>query len=282
MLMLWHAFVTSVKYLLGNPLYMWLFVAAFGGLCVWVAFRKCGKYNFVETYVFFIFVLSQVLICKNLWQIGTAVSGGLRHLAMSMMGGGMLSSAVGAVINILTMLAGMLSGIYILAVLLLLLLDFKQFYGLKWKSVITHLLSSFVMGISLIFWFLVLGVCIVGLDESAYSGLSVLALLLIPAAFIVADRMFIKNEKLIPRSVFRVSSLSMLTVLYVSMFCKDFEIKNFNLVGAYIMMTLFIMVTTCLSLLPVWLYRRFHNVWIAFIPTALLPIALYLMNLIVS
>ena len=270
LLMLANALISAIKYMLGNQLYMWLFVGAFGGLCVWIAFRKCGKYNFVETFVFFIFVLSQVLICKNLWQIGTAVSEGLGRLSMSMMGGGMLSAAIGAVINVLTMFAGMLSGFYSLAVFYLLLLDFKQFYGLRWKSVVSHLLLTYVMGLMLIVWFVVLGICIYMLKDSAYAGLSIMSLLLIPAAFVVADRIYIKNEKLIPRSVFWASSLSMLSVLFAPALCPDFESEHFNLAGAYILSLLFITVTTCLSLLPVWLYRRYHNLWIAFIPTVLL------------
>ena len=269
-LMLLDALFTSARYLWDNPLYMWLFIGAFGGLCIWIAFRKCGKYNFVETFVFFIFVLSQLLICKNLWQIGTAVSGGFERLAMAMMGGGTLSSIIAVVINFLTMVAGMLSGIYSFAVIYLLLLDFKQFYGLKWKSVVFHLLLTFVMGIFLIGWFFVLGFFVVNLDESAYAGLSIMSLLLIPAAFVVADRIYVKNEKLIPRSVFWASSLSMLSVLFAPALCPDFESEHFNLAGAYILSLLFITVTTCLSLLPVWLYRRYHNLWIAFIPTVLL------------
>ena len=278
LLTLLHTFVAAVKYLLGNPLYMWLFIGAFGGLCIWIAFRKYGKYNFVETFVFFIFVLSQVLICKNLWQIGTAVSEGLGRLSMSMMGGGMLSAAIGAVINVLTMFAGMLSGIYFLAVFYLLLLDFKQFYGLKWKSVVSHLLLTHVMGIMLIVWFLVLGSCVVDLDESAYAGISILSLILVPAAFVVADRIYIKNEKLIPRSVFWVSSLSMLSVIFVSTICNKFKSMHFNLAWAYILESLIIAATTCLSLLPVWLYRRYHNKWIAFIPAVPLLILIYVIS----
>ena len=278
LLTLLHTFVAAVKYLLGNPLYMWLFIGAFGGLCIWIAFRKYGKYNFVETFVFFIFVLSQVLICKNLWQIGTAVSEGLGRLSMSMMGGGMLSAAIGAVINVLTMFAGMLSGIYFLAVFYLLLLDFKQFYGLKWKSVVSHLLLTHVMGIMLIVWFLVLGSCVVDLDESAYAGISILSLILVPAAFVVADRIYIKNEKLIPRSVFWVSSLSMLSVIFVSTICNKFKSMHFNLAWAYILESLIIAATTCLSLLPVWLYRRYHNKWIAFIPAVPLLILIYVIR----
>ncbi len=277
-LMLANALISAIRYMMGNQLYMWLFVGAFGGLCVWIAFRKCGKYNFVETFVFFIFVLSQVLICKNLWQIGTAVGEGLGWLSMSMMGGGMLSAAIGAVINVLTMFAGMLSGIYFLAVFYLLLLDFKQFYGLRWKSVVFHLLLTFVMGIMLIGWFVVLGSCVVNLDESAYAGISILSLILVPAAFVVADRIYIKNEKLIPRSVFWVSSLSMLSVIYVSTICNKFESMHFNLAWAYILESLIIVATTCLSLLPVWLYRRFHNKWIAFIPAVPLLILIYVIS----
>jgi hypothetical protein len=277
-LMLANALISAIRYMMGNQLYMWLFVGAFGGLCIWIAFRKCGKYNFVETFVFFIFVLSQVLICKNLWQIGTAVSEGLGRLSMSMMGGGMLSAAIGAVINVLTMFAGMLSGIYFLAVFYLLLLDFKQFYGLRWKSVVSHLLLTYVMGIMLIVWFVLLGVSVYQFNDSAYAGLSILSLILVPAAFVVADRIYIKNEKLIPRSVFWVSSLSMLSVIYVSTICNKFESMHFNLAWAYILESLIIVATTCLSLLPVWLYRRFHNKWIAFIPAVPLLILIYVIS----
>ncbi len=278
LLTLLHTFVAAVKYLLGNPLYMWLFIGAFGGLCIWIAFRKYGKYNFVETFVFFIFVLSQLLICKNLWQIGKVVSDGLGQLAVSMMGGGMLSTVVGAVINILTMVVGMLARIYTLAVFYLLFLDFKQFYGLKWKSVVSHLMLALVMGLMLIVWFVVLGICIYMLKDSAYAGLSILSLILIPAAFVVADRIYIKNEKLIPRSVFWVSSLSMLSVIFVSTICNVFEKTHFNLAWAYILESLIVAATTCLSLLPVWLYKRFHNKWIAFIPAVPLLILIYVFS----
>ncbi len=278
LLMLANALISAIKYMLGNPLYMWLFIGAFGGLCIWIAFRKYGKYNFVETFVFFIFVLSQLLFCKNLWQIGKVVSDGLGQLAVSMMGGGMLSTVVGAVINILTMVVGMLAKIYTLAVFYLLFLDFKQFYGLKWKSVVSHLMLALVMGLMLIVWFVVLGICIYMLKDSAYAGLSILSLILIPAAFVVADRIYIKNEKLIPRSVFWVSSLSMLSVIFVSTICNVFEKTHFNLAWAYILESLIVAATTCLSLLPVWLYKRFHNKWIAFIPAVPLLILIYVFS----
>lgn len=134
------------------------------------------------------------------------------------------------------------------------------------------------MGIMLIVWFVLLGVSVYQFNGSAYAGLNILSLILVPAAFVVADRMYIKNEKLIPRSVFWVSSLSMLSVIYVSTICIKFESMHFNLAWAYILESLIIAATTCLSLLPVWLYRRFHNKWIAFIPAVPLLILIYVIS----
>ena len=63
------ALLWVLKLLTKNLLYEWLFVAVFLVFCIWIVFRRIGRYNFVETYIFFVFVLCQqwiLLMAKKL------------------------------------------------------------------------------------------------------------------------------------------------------------------------------------------------------------------------
>ena len=275
MLTLAQALMSLAVYLLSNPLYLWLFIGAFGGLCIWIAFRKVGRYNFVETYVFLIFVLSQMLICRSVGRIGTAFYAGADKLMLTMMGGGGLLTVLSAILSVLLIIGGVIATVYGIAVFCLLLVDFKQFYGLSWKSLFKRLLVSMTVGVLVLIWFAVLITCLGVIEKSAYSGVLITALVLVPVAFVVADRIYSRSEAQVSPLVLRISKFSMLLVLYVFIMCAEMKSAAFNLAGSYALVVLYVAVSTCLSLLPVMLYKRFHNIWIASAPVVLLLVLLH-------
>ena len=121
-----QSLIAFVKFMLDNPLYLCLFFAAFGGFCLWITFRKVGKYNFVETYVFLIFVMSQMLICFNMNSIAEVIYKGSEKLIMSITtSGGTAKAAIGYVASILMMIVSFVSSVLEIGVALLLVLDIK-------------------------------------------------------------------------------------------------------------------------------------------------------------
>ena len=267
------ALIMLFKLLTKNLLYEWLFIAVFLVFCIWIVYRRIGRYNFVETYIFLVFVLCQQWMFLMVEIMGT----GLCHLVEipAMASGGTSPSTFYAVLSsVFGLVAGIVSTVFFIYRAYLFILDFKQFYGLKWKSTISHLFLAVLVGI----WFVVVGVLLIAYfsekitDEYANSGMLLILLLitLIPVAFIFANRVLNKYKAQVPSIVSGILKISMLSVSGVLPLGGFLLEADFSYLTIILMMAGYIVVTVALSILPVILYTKYRRTWLAFVPLLLL------------
>ncbi len=263
-----------LTFLSGNPLYEWLFIGLIAVICVWVAFHSVSRYNFVETYIFLIFILSQRLICD----IPSMLTGGWEHFATTHS----FSPAVSTMcFGILMILRFVLILVAVYATYLF-VLDFKQFYGLKWKSTIFRMMLSMLVGL----WLIVAVACImvtpVLQEKSQVEALIyiVIALILVPFSLWLAYRCFSRNNHQVNPAVIKLGKGIMLLEMFMPWLAYELHDAQVNSVLAYITVSAYVAAVTAFSILPVILYKRFHNIWIAYIPLYILVILLLVISLI--
>ena len=264
------ALVRFSKYMAGNMLYEWLFIAAFVGICIWITFRHVSRYTLVETYIFYVFFLSMYLM----WRIPQLLCNGLINLfdgpAEPVLSGtgisffGLCAAALVIVITVVKYVIGTYAWY-------LEFLFFRQFYQLSWKEVFKQALRLPVVGVMLALWILTLLAAVFLVEESVYVGLLIYIMLLLPVSLVVAELFYNRNLTRVTPAVVRLSKLAVLMCLLISLVI-GFEMyaNNFNVVGSYVLLTLFYVVAVAFSLLPLVLYKRFNSTWIACLPTVVL------------
>ena len=184
LLTLYNAFIWFAHFLSRNLLYEWLFIGIFMVLCIWAAFRRVCRYNLVETYIFLIFVLSQMLLCRLPAYLGSSLCGFVETHMLSSDITGIKQLAIG----FLTV-SNLISFVFSLLVTYLLLLDFRQFYGLSWKSTIKRLLFSFAIGFGILFILVyIIALVVTAGEPEAHDFILLFGLMMITisAAFLMA------------------------------------------------------------------------------------------------
>ena len=267
-----NGLIWFLKFLSGHPLYEWLFICLIAVICVWVAFHSVSRYNFVETYIFLIFILSQRLICD----IPSMVTGGWVQFVTTHS----FSPAVSTMCSGILMILRVVMFLVAVYATYLFVLDFKQFYGLKWKTTIFRMILSMLVG----FWLTVAVACIMIIpvlqDKSDLEAFYiVIALILVPFSFLFAYRYFSRNTHKVSPSVIKLGKGMMLLELLLPWVVYHLH-ETKNLVLACIAVIAYVPAVTAISVLPVILYKRFHNIWIAFIPFYILVI-LFLVILLI-
>lgn len=257
-----RAFLSAIAWLVWflsrNMLYEWLFIGAVLGICIRIAFYRVSKYNFVETYIFLTYVLAQFLLCL--------IPGTL----LIWLGGSMASLS-----PLLQQCAGYAFVAYSIAVVLLLTVVFRQFFGLTWMSTVLHLLLTLLVGLTL---FTLTGVIITSISQQAYDIVADILLLSIGIALIVrgfsfAKRLLKANKEAVPRAVNYGCKAAMLSILLIFK-CMSIAIVPVFLyyIVIVIAMLVFAPLSVSLSLLPVAVYKNYHSTWRAML--SLLPAAI--------
>ena len=257
------------NFLSRNLLYDWLFVAVFMVLCIWIAFRRVSKYNFVETYIFFIFVLSQWTIYKAVEWLGTGLCRAVETASLS----NAASQPVALVflVSVFSLIAGLVSTAYTFFGIYLFLADFKQFYGQSWESTLTRLGTSVLMGI----WFLTMLITFAAVISPTVSEyrpnliLLIVAIIVVPLAFIFANGYMTKNESHVNRIVKGVTKGLMLSVISTFSFNLFLIENNYTLLSAIAIEVAYCALATGLSILPIILYKKLRRTWVAFLPVPL-------------
>ena len=254
------ALVWFVLFLSKNMLYEWLFIGAIAVICIWIAFKNKNRYNFVETYIFLTYVLALFLICMIpftllLW----------------------LNRSCAVVSPILHSCSGFVLVLYIIAVCYLILLVFKQFFGLSWISTISHIFLSLFVGIVLLF---VTSGFITSMATEDSEGLEslmyiIIGIALIAQGFTYAAKFLKSNKEQVPRSVITGSKVAMLSILSIPKVMIDDYDSIFIFVINILLLVMVAMLVVTLSLLPVVIYKRYHHKWLAllsFLPIVILII----------
>ncbi|MBQ9575990.1 MAG: DUF3667 domain-containing protein [Muribaculaceae bacterium] len=260
------------KFMAGNMLYEWLFIAAFVGICIWITFRHVSRYTLVETYIFYVFLLSMVL----LWRIPKLLCSGVINVfdgpAEPVMSGTDISflGFCAAVLVIIFTVIKYVIGAYSW---FLEFLSFRQFYQMSWGSVIKYAVRLPVVGSMVALWFISLLAAAFLVEESVYVGLFIYIMLLLPVTFVVAELFFNRHQAHVTAAAIRLSKTAILMSLIIN--CTLAFImydQNFNITWSYVLLTLSYVAATAFSLLPIVLYKRFHNAWIASLPTVILTL----------
>ena len=264
------------NFLSRNLLYNWLFVAVFMVFCIWIAFRRVSKYNFVETYIFFIFVLSQWTIYKSVELLGTGLCCAVETASLSMN----TASQPGALVflvSVFSLIASLVSTAFSLFGIYLFLVNFKQFYGLSWKSTVTRLGTSVLMGVS----FIAILICFLALfspKSAEYRPnltLLIVVIIVVHLAFIFANGYMIKNESHVNRIVIGVTKGLMLSVISTFSFNLFLIKNNYSLLSAIAIEVTYCALATGLSILPIILYKKLRRTWVAFLPVPVVMALLF-------
>ena len=238
-----------------NMLYEWLFIGAILVICVWIAFIKVNKFNFVETYIFLTYVLALFLICL--------VPGVLLYR---------LNQSLDTVIPFLHKCTGIILLIYIPAVCCLLVLVFKQFFGLSWWSTILHLFVTLLVGALLAF--LIGGIISSIATNDIESFLKMLkdtvSAILIIQGFSYAAKYYKRNKGQAPRSVIIGSKVAMLNLFRLFAIGNSSGASVFQNILILFCIVLYALASVALSLFPVFVYKKYQRTWLSFLSLTLL------------
>ena len=238
-----------------NMLYEWLFIGAILVICVWIAFIKVNKYNFVETYIFLTYVLALFLIC-------------LIPVVLLYR----LNQSLDTVSPFLHKCTGTILLIYIPAVCFLLVLVFKQFFGLSWMSTILHLFVTLLVGVLLAF--LIGGIISSIATNDIESFLKMLkdtvSSILIIQGFSYAAKYYKRNKGQAPRSVIIGSKVAMLNLFRLFAIGNSSGASVFQNILILFCIVLYALASVALSLFPVFVYKKYQRTWLSFLSLTLL------------
>ena len=147
----------------------------------------------------------------------------------------------------------------------LLLLDFKQFFGLSWKSTLLHQLLTFVVGILIVVGVTILASALVYNDFSGFENWVsiVIGILLIAHGFYFANQYLKKNKELVPRSVINSCKVAMLSIFLMDKVKIEDEGSFILFLANILLILIYAIVSVGLSLLPVVVYKKYHKTWLA-------------------
>ena len=263
-----NASIGFLSMLSKHPLYEWLFVGMFIVICIWIGFRRVSKYNLVETYIFLIFILSQYLILNLPLSFFNGIHHFVQEHSVLKFGNG-FSLTNYPLMGFFDAMSTRVMRVYKFALCLLVLLDFRQFYGLKWKSTIWRLSLSAVVMMAILGVLLLLSAFVVFYNdedtrEAFITMISIFVLLVL--SFWCAAKYMNKNKSQVPKSVIWLCRVLMLSVVWgIGIYFSD----KFNLLVSILLLVLVAAVNMVCSLLPIVVYKRYHRLWLAFLPTLL-------------
>lgn len=270
----WNSLANGVTWFLtflsGNPLYDWLFFGVIAVFCIWIAFHSVSRYNFVETYIFLVFVLAQRLICD----IPNMLAEGFDQFLTTHSFSPVITTMGSGALFIIRV------GIFLFATFTtyLLFLNFKQFYQLSWKSTILRMLLSLIVGA----WLGFALICVTfipmleDLSDVKIFCFIILALVLIPLSFWWASRYFNRCENEVSPATLKLSKGTVLLVLLMPLVSYHIHEYHINIIWSYVLTVFYVAAIVGLSFLPIILYKKFHRTWITFIPLLLLLVFFFL------
>ena len=279
-----NMFKQFIQFLSSHMLYEWLVIGVIALLCIWAGFRRLRRHNFVETYIFLIFILAQVLICRMPVLLLSGLDQFVEAHFMPSMSDGFLFLTMNPLTYFYQAFEVLLSRVelfYFIAVCFLVLLGFRQFYGLKWKTTAWRLFLSAVVFVTS--GFLLLMLLMIYYDRGlllTFYAILTIALMVVP--FFVADRCLIDNKASINGKVKLAVKASMLTVLITPLPVFAVHLAGLPFLLSVVLIVLYPALVTFLSVLPIYVYKRYRNIWLSLIPVvacvAIMCITYYLVD----
>ena len=269
MMVLTNSMLWLFKLLTKNLLYEWLFIAVFFVLCLWIAHRHVGRYNFVETYIFLVFVLCQTWLLRIVKILGIGLCR-LVEMPALLSGAPPQTTFWGNVATIFGLIAMVVSTVYSIYSIYLFVLNFRQFYGLGWKSTIWHLLKTLLV----MAWFGALGLFVallfLGTVDDTNDWFVLINIILVPLTFVFASEFLHKNEGQVTHTVTNICKGAMWSTLGGFVVSKMLVNHGYTFMSVLSLLLLYLVTVVGLSLLPVILYKKYQRTWLSFLSLILL------------
>ena len=177
----------------------------------------------------------------------------------------------GVVATVFGFIAVVISTIYIIYSFYLFVLNFRQFYGLGWKSTIWHLFVTLLV----MCWFFILGGCVALLfsGEIAYDSddwFIQINLFLIPLIIVFASDFLHKNRGQVPHTVALTCKGAMLSIFLAFIVSAMLVEHGYTFLSVLTLLLLFLAADVGLSLMPAILYKKYQRPWLSFLSLILL------------
>ena len=272
--LLFNAGVRICQFLGKNLIYEWLFLGAVAVIGIWIAFHRYHRYNFVETYICFVFIMAQQLLTDVPIMFGT----GLNNYVTAHVATGVMP----LVSSMFTVAGDVISSLYNMATLLLVVMTLRQFYGLKWKTTVWRLFISLVTLIAIGLVIITIIVIFYRDDVNVMARTHImLALMLIPAAFTLANWMLNNYKSSVEPSIITTCKCLMLSVFMIPVGSVKADVYEYGILMSVILVILYGFALVAASLLPIMLYKKTQRTWLAImVPVAIVALLVYLPFLI--
>lgn len=273
MMVLTNSMLWLFKLLTKNLLYEWLFIAVFFVLCIWIAHRHVGRYNYVETYIFFVLVFCQQYLLYIVKTLGIGLCN-LLEMPAFLSGNPPQTTFWGVMATIFGLIAMVISTVYTIYSIYLFVLNFRQFYGLGWKSTIWHLLKTLLTMV----WFGALGLFVallfLGTVDDPNDWFVLINIILVPLTFVFASEFLHKNEGQVTRTVTNICKGAMWSTLFGFAVSKMLVNHGYTFMSALSLLLLYLVTDVGLSLLPAILYKKYRRTWLSFL--SLIPLIAFI------
>ena len=218
----------------------------------------------METYIFLVFVMVQWLLCSIPEMLGS----GFCNFVDAHASGSGFAVAVASMVSVM---GDLVSKVYSWAVALLLVMDFRQFYGLKWKTALWRMILAVSTLIGIV---LIIGVIFLAfLDRGTmFQVHAILNCVMIPASFVLANWFIDKNKQIVHPSIITICKMLMLSVLSMPFLSVMLNLRGFGIVSSAAIVVLYGVLVVTFSLLPAILYKKYQRTWLSFL-SSILPIA---------
>ena len=246
-----------------NLLYELLFIGVILLICIWLAFIRVNRYNFVETYIFLTYILSQFLMCLIPYRLFSWFQSMMTSAAA-----GTTSSLLGAVCTGLGTVIDYALLIYCFAIIVLVIMDFCQFFNLSWKSTLLHLVITVFVAIALFTGIAAIVNSIVDKDYTIFGTwfYAITVVAVVAQGFFYAGKVIDQNKVLVPNWVMTECKLSMLSLLAVPKVLNPPGDAFFPFMGNLLFFSLCAALAVFLSLSPITVYKKYSRKWLALLP----------------
>lgn len=270
MMVLTNSMLWLFKLLTKNLLYEWLFIIVFFVLCIWIAHRHVSRYNFVETYIFFVFVLCQTWLLHIFKILGIGLCR-LVEMPALLSGAPPQTTLWGIVATIFGLIAMVVSTVFTIYQAYLFVLNFRQFYGLGWKSTIWNLLKTLLV----MAWFVALGLFVVllfveSIVDDPNDWFILINIILVPLTFVFASEFLHKNEGQVTPTVTNICKGAMWATLGGFVVSEMLVNHGYTFMSVLSLLLLYLVTVVGLSLLPVILYKKYQRPCLSYISLILL------------
>lgn len=256
-----HGVVSIGEFLTAHPLYDVMIMVLFMVCCIRVAFRRAGDYNFVETFIFMVFVFCQIFIF-NLFSTPIESLYNLVENQLLMNKTLTASPFWAGIGGLVSIVAGLISSAFNFFMAILYVCDFRQFYGLSWKSTIWRMVYAVVVAFAAIGVLIAIGTIIYqkGVELGMCSAFLVILFLV---AYTITSNYLHKNKFVVNKFIYLMSKLPsslLLVAMPLISYLVSKKICGYNNVWIVASTALVCsMLAAAIAILPSYLYKKYHR-----------------------